>query len=40
MKKVEGSISGQKVEDYLGTAKSYLLNDTSKLLHELFNYDR
>lgn len=24
----------------MGTAKSYLLNDTSKLLSELFNYDR
>jgi hypothetical protein len=31
-KKVEGSIGGAKVEDYLATAKSYLLNDTTLLL--------
>lgn len=39
-KKVEGAIGGQKVDDYLETAKKYLLNDTTSLLKNLLEFDR
>jgi len=39
MKNIEGSM-GKKEEDYLETAKLYLLKDTKELLDLLLEYDR